>query len=46
MKKPKVETEEEKKKRLNKNRKAREAHWKKTGVSSNTINWMKDYNFL
>ena len=40
--KTKIETPEEKRKRLRKNEKARERHWRKTGVSDRTINWMKD----
>jgi hypothetical protein len=26
--------------------KARENHWRKTGVSNSTINWMKGNNYL
>jgi len=46
MKLKRKETEEQKQKRLQKNRKARERHWKKTGVSEATIKWMKDTGWL
>jgi hypothetical protein len=38
--------ETEKEKRLRKNKKAREQHWRKTGVSEHTIKWMKDSGWL
>lgn len=40
------ETEEEKAKAAAKREKARAARWRKTGVSDNTINWMRDTNQL
>ncbi len=42
----KVETEEDRIKRLERNKKARERHWRKTGVGDCTINWMKRNNWL
>ena len=45
-KKVRIETVEEREKRLAKNKKARAAHWRKTGVSEKTIKWMDDLNWL
>ena len=44
--KHKIETPEQRDKRLRKNQKARERHWRRTGVSDRTIQWMKDTNQL
>jgi len=43
MKETKAEKEA---KRLRRNKKARERHWLKTGVSQSTINWMDKRNWL
>lgn len=45
-KKEKVEGFEEKQKRLERNRKARASHWRKTGVGDATINWMREGGWL
>lgn len=45
-KKKKPESFEERQARLEKNRKARERHWRKTNVSERTIKWMKDTGWL
>jgi hypothetical protein len=42
----KKETGEQREKRLERNRKARENHWRKTGVGDGTINWMKQTGWL
>ena len=42
----KEETPEQEAKRKERNQKARERHWRKTGVGSGTINWMRDHNCL
>lgn len=44
--KRKPESPEQKAKRLERNRKARARHWRKTGVSESTINWMRNQNWL
>jgi len=44
--KKKAETEKEKAARIERNKKARANHWKKTGVSQSTINWMREGGFL
>ena len=46
MKRMKNETEAEKAKRLARNKKARERHWRKTGVGDKTIKWMELHNWL
>ena len=46
MKRKTKETPEQKAKRLERNRKARERHWLKTGVSVSTVNWMKERSWL
>jgi len=40
------ETPVDKEKRKRRNRNARERHWRNTGVSSNTIDWMKQTGWL
>ena len=42
----KPETEAEKAKRLARNKKARERHWRKTGLGDKTIKWMELHNWL
>jgi hypothetical protein len=47
MKRTKTETNAEKAKRLEKNKKARERHWRKTGLyGDKTIKWMELHNWL
>jgi len=41
-----LSNQEKESKRLQKNRKAREKHWRKTNVSESTINWMKKTGWL
>lgn len=43
---PKQETEQEKLKRLERNRKARARRWLKTGVSEYTVRWMSRSGML
>lgn len=44
--KRKIETPAEKEKRLKRNKKARERHWRKTGVGDATIKLLDYYNWL
>jgi len=44
--KKELSEEEIEKRKQDKRRKGRERHWRNTGVSERTINWMKDYGWL
>ena len=43
---PRPETWAERERRLSRNQRSREKRWRKTGPSDETINWLKERNWV